>query len=25
MGTVRRVGVVSTGMVKVRPEHIEAT
>jgi glyoxylase-like metal-dependent hydrolase (beta-lactamase superfamily II) len=25
MGTVRRVGVVSTGMVKVRPEHIAAT
>ncbi len=25
MGTVRRVGVLSTGMVKVRPEHIEAT
>lgn len=25
MGTVRRVGVLSTGMVKVRPEHIKAT
>lgn len=25
MGTVQRVGVLSTGMVKVRPEHIEAT
>ena len=25
MGQVRRIGVVRTGMVRVRPEHISAT